>query len=166
MQNASTVDLSVVSILFSSLNKNPPKHDKNSLLDLDQEKDAASLIPECDIRKLDSDFDQENDAASLIPECDIQKLDSPPCPVNVLLVPLIENHPTLRAVFYLHDLFDEDFLCLLDDLAKCLPGSTESHNMFATRRFFESERIADAVMRRLPIGLGLRRVLPSMRFIE
>ncbi len=86
--------------------------------------------------------------------------------MNIDLIPLKENHPTLGAVFYLHDIFDADFLCVLDDLAKSLPGSTESHNMFATRRFFESERIADAIMRRLPIGLGMRRVLPSMRFIE
>jgi hypothetical protein len=104
-----------------------------------------------------------DDAMSLFPEIIFQKNVSL---VSQIAVPLDNEHLILRGVFYLHDLFDDDFLALLGDLASRLPGSTESHNMIATRRFFDSERLGAAIVERLPRCLGLQRVLPSMRFIE
>lgn len=35
-----------------------------------------------------------------------------------------------------------------------------------TRRFFESERLGEALLARLPKTLGYSRVMPAMRFIE
>ena len=111
----------------------------------------------------DQENESKDDAINLILEWNLQKLDllEPQIPT-----PLDPNHLVLRNVFYLHGLFDQAFLGLLSDLAESLPGSTESHNMIATRRFFESERLGAAIMERLPRCLGLQRVLPSMRFIE
>jgi hypothetical protein len=38
--------------------------------------------------------------------------------------------------------------------------------MAATRRFFRSEAVAEAILARLPEKLAFVRVLPDMRFIE
>ena len=47
-----------------------------------------------------------------------------------------------------------------------IPGDTASQNMAATRRFFESEKLGQALLARLPKSLGYTRVMPAMRFIE
>ena len=110
----------------------------------------------------DFDDDPDYDALLLLTDRDLGQA----CVPNIVQIPLDPNIPALKEVFYFHGLFDKSFLSLLDTLATCLPGSTESHNMFATRRFFESELLAAAILDRLPHSLGLKRVLPSMRFIE
>ena len=112
-----------------------------------------------------SDFDDDSDNDALLLLTD-RHLAQACVPNTVQQIPLDPNIPALKEVFYFHGLFDKPFLSLLDTLATCLPGSTESHNMFAIRRFFESELLAAAILDRLPHTLGLKRVLPSMRFIE
>jgi hypothetical protein len=78
--------------------------------------------------------------------------------------PLDRQH--LPTSYYLHGLFEEDFLDLLTRLAENLPGDTASNNMSATRRFFSSEKFGEALLARLPRCLGYSRVMPAMRFIE
>jgi hypothetical protein len=78
--------------------------------------------------------------------------------------PLDRAH--LPTAYYLHGLFEEDFLDLLTRLAENLPGDTASNNMSATRRFFSSEKFGEALLARLPRCLGYSRVMPAMRFIE
>eukprot|EP00802_Teleaulax_amphioxeia_P024890 Tamp_25655.p1 GENE.Tamp_25655~~Tamp_25655.p1 ORF type:complete len:283 (+),score=57.42 Tamp_25655:115-849(+) len=78
--------------------------------------------------------------------------------------PLNSSH--LSKCYYLHGLFEESFMDLLGALAEELPGDTASNNMAATRRFFESERLGEALLARLPKALGYSRVMPAMRFIE
>ena len=79
-------------------------------------------------------------------------------------VPLDCEH--LQECYYLHGLFEESFLTMLEELSHHIPGDTSSNNMAATRRFFQSEKLGKALLARLPGGLGYSRVMPAMRFIE
>ena len=110
--------------------------------------------------------ENKDDAVFLFPHHAFQMHQKPETANALIPIPIDPSHAVLRNVYFLHDLFDDCFLTLLHDLASRLPGSTESHNMIATRRFFESELLGAAIIDRLPRSLGLRRVLPSMRFIE
>ena len=129
-----------------------------------RENDAGAGCSERTTEDLYEDAARE-DALDLLDgssmECVLDRA-HPPC----LLRPEAIDCDRLANCFFLHGLFEESFMEMLGKLAAQLPGDTSSHNMAATRRFFESEQLGEALLARLPRALGYSRVLPSMRFIE
>mmetsp|Transcript_24465 Transcript_24465/g.33729 ORF Transcript_24465/g.33729 Transcript_24465/m.33729 type:complete len:187 (+) Transcript_24465:163-723(+) len=76
------------------------------------------------------------------------------------------NLDALRGVHFLSGLFPEPFLQMLRDLRWKVPGSTSSHNMYATRHFLCDPDLAEQLRSYLPKNLQISHVLSDMRVID